>query len=114
MTRKRRLTMAGLFHSLDAPLKNARWSWGATRSDGAVILRQWTTDTEVHDDGHEYVRIARGTRAPSARQHGWRERLAHIELIRAGAPCFVVLCDGGTNSKVTSDTVVQCDYMGSV
>src|SRR5690349_4774791 len=33
--------MTMLFAALRAPLRNARWSWGAQRADGAIFLRQW-------------------------------------------------------------------------
>jgi hypothetical protein len=83
--------MARFFELLGAPLRNTRWSWGAQRADGAVFLRQWESDLVTADDGEEYVMIAYSDHPPGPRDHGWRERIQHIESIRAGAPCFLVM-----------------------
>ena len=78
------------FEALGAPLRNSRWSWGAVRSDGAVILRVWEDQVERFD-GSAWVRVGRRKPAPP-RELGRRERLAQIELINKGAACFVVMC----------------------
>jgi hypothetical protein len=96
------VTMARFFQLLGAPLNNTRWSWGAQRADGAVFLRQWETDVVAGEDGREFVVIADGSALPEPRELGWRERLEHIAAVRAGAPCFLILCaarDPGAKAK---------------
>jgi hypothetical protein len=100
----KRVTMARFFELLGAPLNNRRWSWGAHRADGAVFLRQWETDLVAGDDGREFVVIAHGNAPAGPREHGWRERLAHIAAVRGGAPCFLVLC-APMDAKAKAKTV---------
>lgn len=84
--------IADFFASLGAPLKNVRWSWGAERRDGVIFLRAWEHDRESDDSG-DYVVIAHATQLEGgAGAAGWAERWHHIERIRAGARCFVVMC----------------------
>ncbi len=94
--------MARFFGLLGVPLNNTRWSWGAQRADGAVFLRQWETDVVAGEGGREFVVVAHGSAPPGPREHGWRERLEHIAAVRAGAPCFLILCaprDPGAKAK---------------
>ena len=83
--------ISSFFESLGAPLKNVRWSWGAERRDGAIFLRGWEDNCFTDVDG-EYVVIAHSTRVSAGASAGWRERWHHIQRIRTGAPCFVVMC----------------------
>ncbi|MNG74488.1 hypothetical protein D3C76_1120100 [compost metagenome] len=48
------MTQSEFFKSLGAPLKNTRWSWGARRSDGALVLRIWKDRTKEFD-GHPFA-----------------------------------------------------------
>jgi hypothetical protein len=83
--------ISNFFDSLGAPLKNVRWSWGAERRDGAIFLRGWD-DHRFTDASGEYVVIAHSTELGDGASAGWRERWRHIQSVRAGAPCFVVMC----------------------
>jgi hypothetical protein len=82
------------FETLGAPLANPRWSWGAVRSsDGAVFLRVWQDRIRRHD-GSLFVRVTHEERfADDPDNLGYQERGRHVELIRAGAPCFLVMCE---------------------
>lgn len=90
------MTQKDFFVMLGAPLVNSRWSWGAVRpSDGAVVLRVWQDPDNVRThNGREFVRIWR-ERPPSAEpmSHGARERLRHVDLIRGGARCYLIMCE---------------------
>ena len=84
------------FAMLGAPLANSRWSWGAVRpADGAVVLRVWQDPDNVRThSGREFVRIWKeraGSTGPIS--HGSRERLEHVNLIRGGAPCYLIMCE---------------------
>jgi putative restriction endonuclease len=87
-----RMSMSRFFGLLGAPLNNVMWSWGSQRSDGTVVLRQWETDVFIGDDGREYVVVAHNNQPAVGRgQNGWRERLRHIESMRSGARCLIVM-----------------------
>jgi hypothetical protein len=81
------------FQRVDAPLANARWSWGAQRpSDGAVFLCVWQ-DLKFIEDGRIHMLIERPAGPGDyAGNPGHTERKRHIESIRAGAFCFLVMC----------------------
>jgi hypothetical protein len=87
------MTLTGLFAFLGAPLANQRWSWGAVRpTDGAVILRVWQ-DEGRKIDGAAFTQITfMGPTEASASNLGYAERLKHVELIRNGAPSYMVMC----------------------
>ena len=85
------MSISSLFARLGAPLANSRWSWGAVRSfDGAVFLRVWQ-DHKFIEDGRMHMQVDRHT-PDEIGSLGLQERLAHIARIRAGAPCFMVMC----------------------
>ena len=75
---------------LQAPLKNTRWSWGGVRErDQVVFLRVWQ-DHVKKVDGRRIVWLADNGLAPD--DLGGNERLSHIEKIKAGYRCFLVMC----------------------
>lgn len=85
------MSISSFFQRLDAPLANNRWSWGSQRlSDGAVFLRVWQ-DLKFVEDGQAYMLV-------DARTHddtdslGYHERVRHLQSVRDGAPCFLVMC----------------------
>jgi hypothetical protein len=81
------------FASLGAPLKNDRWSWGAVRrSDGVVFLMVWQDECKIIGDIRA-VRLLNGMRGEKTySQMGHNERMAHLDLIRAGASAYLVMC----------------------
>ena len=79
------------FASLGAPLVNPRWSWGALRrSDGTIFLRVWQ-DLKLIEDGQSLM-LLDGRNADIQDALGYKERQRHIESIRNGARCFLVMC----------------------
>lgn len=84
------MNQTDFFRMLGAPLANARWSWGSVRSDGTVFLRVWEDGRQKFGDSI-FVRIGRLKPKPKSKQ-GPRERHKHIERIKQGAPCFLVMC----------------------
>ena len=87
------MTLTDLFAYLGAPLANQRWSWGAVRStDGAVFLRVWQ-DEGRKIDGARFTQVTfMGFSVENASNLGYAERLKHVELIRNGAPSYMVMC----------------------
>jgi len=82
------------FQMLGAPLVNFIWSWGSVRKDETVFLRVWKDQIQKLDDfDSRVVQIYRLERKLKPRQYGRRERLEHIERIKRGARCFLVMCE---------------------
>ena len=115
----RRLSIARVFADLGAPLKNARWSWGAVGPGDTVILREWDTNVALDADGREYVIVGRGERAGARKRAGWTERKQHIARIKDGARCLIVVCkarDPGASSKSiksVADEMLECRWADS-
>jgi hypothetical protein len=87
------VTQKAMFEALGAPLANTRWSWGAVRPDGTVVLRVWKDRVESLD-GRQFVRIwKQPVGALASHDHGRRERLEHVNLLKAGARCFLIMCE---------------------
>ena len=85
------MSITRFFERLGAPLVNNRWSWGGRRaSDGTVFLRVWQ-DLKYFENGERYMLLDGGVRE-DRRNPGYQERLKHIEAVRRGAPCFLVMC----------------------
>lgn len=87
------MSKSAFFARLGAPLRNARWSWGSQRvSDGSVFLCVWQYLKYV-ENGRMHMLIDRpagpGDYKPNP---GHAERTRHIASVRAGAPCFMVMC----------------------
>jgi hypothetical protein len=87
------VSISALFDRLGAPLHNVRYSWGGIRPNGTVNLRVWQDETGKID-GRRCVQI---TNHPFFRGNGpnlgYDERNRHVELIRAGARCLMVMCE---------------------
>jgi len=80
------------FSALKAPLRMMRQSWGAVRDDGAVFLRVWQDRCEMHD-GVRCVQLTHLEKyGGDSSNFGYNERLTHVEMIRDGAPCYLVMC----------------------
>jgi hypothetical protein len=87
-----RMTQKDLFERLNAPLANARWSWGSVRDDGAVFLRVWQDEIEKRD-GVLYVSVAcQPEQGDQGGSMGYQERLKHLKRVRRGALCYLVMC----------------------
>ena len=86
------MSLTDLFKKLEAPLANQRWSWGSTRPDGSVVLRVWQDSKEKIDD-KLHMMIAHDVKYTDNEENlGYQERLGHIEQIKNGAKCFMVMC----------------------
>ncbi len=88
------MAQSDYFKRLGAPLANVRWSWGAVRDDGSVVLRVWQ-DATRHQDGKLFVQLSHLEKYGDGRGSdnlGYSERLQHIELIRRGAKAYLVMC----------------------
>jgi len=79
------MTITELFRSLNAPLRNHVWSWGAATPDGSkVYLRVWKHEIECG----RYVKLVKGDQ----QKLGHRERKQHARLIGEGAEVYCILC----------------------
>ena len=86
------MTLTHLFKRLGAPLANQRWSWGADREDGAVFLRVWQ-DQKKSIDGRWHLQITHHEKYSDAKENlGYQERLRHLEMLKGGAKCYMVMC----------------------
>lgn len=87
------MSISQFFQKLNAPLKNKRWSWGSVRLvDGAVILRVWF-DQKTRIDDRDFVRLTHHEKFIGREHHsGYKERIEHVELIRSGHTCYLVIC----------------------
>jgi hypothetical protein len=87
------MTQSELFKALGAPLSNVRWSWEAIRlSDGSVFLRVWQ-DLTRKQDGRLFAEVTHRWKFDDASTDpGNQERLSHVERIRQGATCYLIMC----------------------
>ena len=85
------MSITRFFESIGAPLANQRWAWGARRArDGAAFLRVWQDLKFVRDDGI-WVLVHEPSK-PRDAFLGHDERGRHVAAVRAGAPCYLVMC----------------------
>lgn len=107
------MNITTLFKFLGAPLNNPRWSWGAVRPDGTVVLRVWA-QTVFNIDGAEYVQVLGrdweniAERIESGNL-GFNERRAHIQLLERGAPCILIMCQCNDPSRLDGWTIKTFD-----
>ena len=86
------MSMSSYFKQLGAPLKNARWSWGALRKDGSLVLRVWQHERKQLD-GSTYFRVTHFEKFSDNQDDlGYQERIDQIQLIEHGAKAFMVMC----------------------
>ena len=85
------MSISGFFEQLGAPLANQRWAWGARRQrDGTIFLRVWQDLKFVREDGIWVLVYERWMEDKHILGH--KEREAHVAAVRAGAPCYLVMC----------------------
>ncbi len=87
------MNISSFFAKLGAPLQSTRWSWGAVReSDGSVFLRVWQ-DRKVVENKIPIMMITHHEMyCDDSENLGYQERLKHVELIRNGAKCYLIMC----------------------
>ncbi len=87
------MSITDYFKKLGAPLSNTRWSWGSVRaSDGAVFLRVWQ-DRKVVRDRVSIMMLTHHSKYVGKQENlGYRERLEQVQLVKDGAPCYMVMC----------------------
>jgi hypothetical protein len=95
------MSPAGLFKKLGAPLANVRWSWGSVRaSDNIVFLRVWQDEGVKSGDKFIVQLTHNATPRDEVDEMGHQERLKHIQLVRDGARCYLLLCRAVDNKAV--------------
>jgi len=84
------MTISEIFISLNAPLNNPRWSWGA-EGKKEVILRVWDESYIIIND-KIYMWVS-DRDEPEISNLGHSERYKHISLIRKkGLSCRMIMC----------------------
>lgn len=82
---------------------NDRWSWGAERRDGSVVLKVWAEEIRKLDDEHYFLVDVDGIDD----RLGRKERIRHLNKIRAGAKCYLVLCRRDKQKSTESHWVTK-------
>ncbi|WP_158666110.1 hypothetical protein [Pseudomonas sp. SWI36] len=86
------MTQSEFFKRLGAPLKNTRWSWGARRAGGDLVLRVWKDRTREFN-GRSFAMLTHHSKyAHNQRNPGYKERNRHVDEIRGGTCCYMVMC----------------------
>ena len=86
------MTQSEFFKRLGAPLKNTRWSWGALRTGGALVLRVWEDRTREFD-GRRFAMLTHHSKYANNQGHpGYKERNRHVEEVHASTCCYMVMC----------------------
>ncbi|WP_186200443.1 HNH endonuclease [Burkholderia gladioli] len=97
---------------LNAPVKNPRWSWGASDdSTNTVFLRLWR-DNFGDIDGREAVQVfdPNAPKKPSrTREMSESERLEHIERARHGARLIGVICTSREEGEAATRNLKDYD-----
>lgn len=101
------------FELLGAKLHNNRWSWGALRADGTLVLRVWA-ETVFSIDGKRYVQVlGRDWKNIDERSNsgnlGFDERKRHVELLEQGARCILIMCQCNDPSTLDGWTIKTFD-----
>ena len=93
-----------IFDYLGAPLKNQRTSWGSVKDDGTIFLRVWI-DEKKKVDGKWQWRLTKYRCFLQDKRNsvGWKERLTHIESIKNGIKCFLVVVNPTKDPKDIAD-----------
>jgi hypothetical protein len=81
------------FAKLGAPVVNSRQGWGSVRpSDGAVFLRVWQDEFQTQN-GRRLVQVTHhDSHEVEVKNSGDQERLQHVERVRQGATCYLMMC----------------------
>lgn len=81
------------FNWINAPLCNSRNSWGAIqKKSNNVILKVWS-DEEVRLDGKNLILLLHyKSYIDGLAKVGHRERIEHIERVKRGSSCYLVMC----------------------
>jgi hypothetical protein len=81
------------FDQLGVPLINQNWSWGAS-NDAVVVLRAWQDQIKRLPDRTMLSLLWQdwwGKNSSGGVSLGGNERFRHLEEIKAGKPCLVIL-----------------------
>ena len=88
------ISISKFFASIGAPLYNTRWSWGAVNEQGDVFLRVWQDESLKEEiDGKKGFTGIFYDDFRDPQNPGFKERERHIEMVRNGAKCYLVMCE---------------------
>lgn len=90
-----KISITDFFASLDAPLNNHVWSWGAlTQNKKEVILRVWR-DEKRKINGKTHFRLTLHSlfdKSQGQISPGYPERLEHLQIAHQKGRAFLVYC----------------------
>lgn len=102
------MNQSALFKLVGAPLRNSRWSWGAIRADGGVVLRVWGNEIKNFKE-KQFVRITYFEKFINKTNNlGYIERLYHLELLKNGSKSFMIVCTA-TDDKAIPRSIKKFD-----
>jgi hypothetical protein len=88
------MNISTMFKLVKAPLRNDRWSWGAVRKDGSVVLR-----TDAHDFVGEEVQVFGPTWTPG---RGKDERSLHLSIAKGFFCIMYISSNPGERGTIQS------------
>ncbi len=93
--------------TLKAPCANRQWSWGAfDRANGRVFLRVWADEIREGKDGETVQVHWKNYKRDS---NGDRERLRHLDAIKAGAEAYGIVCNNAPNHSKGDRKILDFD-----
>jgi hypothetical protein len=102
--------------SLGAPLASARQSWGAIReADGVVFLLVWQDQIMRHGDSQLVRACTHEMHRRNSANFGYEERKEHVNLLRNGARCYLVMClpkDAEVQTRQVRDFIKDDVFVG--
>ena len=106
-------------NTLNAPLANTRWSWGAVNHKGDVIMRVWS-DKDEFDYKNKTVLVLHPVNRNGVDiscRPGYQEREEHLDMIRNGSKFYMVVCnpkDPNANVREVKDFRTDRVYVGGI
>ena len=86
------MSQSAFFNKLGAPLKNVNWSWGSVNMDKkTVYMKVWQDEIKQFGDKH-FCLIVKDVNNYAPSNLGFKERMQHIEMIKSGYACYLIMC----------------------
>lgn len=86
------MSQSAFFNKLGAPLKNIQWSWGSVNMDKkTVYMKVWQDEIKQFGDKH-FCLIVKDVNSYAPSNLGFKERMQHIEMIKSGYACYLIMC----------------------
>ena len=86
------MSQSAFFNKIGAPLKNVNWSWGSVNLDKKTVYLKVWQDEMKRFDNKQFYPIVKDVDSYAPSNLGLKERMQHIELIKAGYACYLIMC----------------------